>query len=209
MEKKSRQRLVVALLVIVLLIADQAIKIAVKTGMPLHSSLRITSWFYLFFTENNGMAFGMELTPKLVLTLFRLVAVAWGSWYIWRLIARGVSWGFLVCLTFVLAGAAGNIIDCLFYGLVFDAPEWGVAHFVPWGEGYGSLLHGRVVDMFYFPLVEWDWPAWLPFVGGQHFIFFSPIFNFADACISCGIIAILLFYRKALSACLNTQPSSH
>ena len=106
----------------------------------------------------------------------------------------------LICLVLVMAGAAGNIIDCLFYGMVFNNPPAPLrAEFVPWGEGYETLMQGRVVDMFYFPLVEWDWPSWLPLLGGNHFIFFSPIFNFADACISCGIVALVLFYHKRIS----------
>ena len=99
------------------------------------------------------------------------------------------------------AGAAGNIIDCLFYGMVFNNPPAPVvAEFVPWGTGYDGLMMGRVVDMFYFPLVEWDWPDWLPVAGGRHFIFFSPIFNLADACISCGVIALLIFYRRVFQS---------
>ena len=109
------------------------------------------------------------------------------------------SIGFIVCLSLILAGAAGNIIDCLFYGMIFNNPPAPmIAEFVPWGTGYDGLMQGRVVDMFYFPLVEWNWPSWLPVWGGQHFIFFSPIFNFADSCISVGVIALLLFHHKRL-----------
>ena len=145
------------------------------------------------------MAFGIELFDKLFLTSFRIVAVVALTWYIVRRIRQGVQWGFLVCLTLILAGAAGNIFDCLFYGMVFNDPvPPQVAHFVPWGTRYAPVMMGRVVDMFYFPLVEWDWPSWLPFWGGEHFIFFSPIFNFADACISCGCIAMILFYYKLI-----------
>ena len=187
----------VVLLVPLILVVDQAIKIAVKTSMYLHESRRVTDWFYILFTENRGMAFGIELFDKLFLTSFRIVAVVALTWYIVRRIRRGVQWGFLVCLTLILAGAAGNIFDCLFYGMVFNDPvPPQVAHFVPWGTGYAPVMMGRVVDTFYFPLVEWDWPSWLPFWGGEHFIFFSPIFNFADACISCGCIAMILFYYK-------------
>lgn len=189
----------VVLLVPLILVADQAIKIAVKTSMYLHESRRVTDWFYILFTENRGMAFGIELFDKLFLTSFRIVAVVALTWYIVRRIRRGVQWGFLVCLTLILAGAAGNIFDCLFYGMVFNDPvPPQVAHIVPWGTGYAPVMMGRVVDMFYFPLVEWDWPSWLPFWGGEHFIFFSPIFNFADACISCGCIAMILFYYKLI-----------
>lgn len=199
MQRKNAQALTVALLVLLILAADQAIKITVKTSMFLHESRRVTDWFYILFTENRGMAFGIELFDKLFLTSFRIIAVAALTWYIVRCIRRGARWGFLVCLTMILAGAAGNIIDCVFYGKIFDAPQApDVAKFVPWGYGYGKLMMGRVVDMFYFPLVEWDWPSWLPVWGGQHFIFFSPIFNFADACISCGCIAMILFYYKSI-----------
>ena len=199
MQRKKAQALSVALLVPVLLVADQAIKISVKTSMFLHESRRVTDWFYILFTENRGMAFGMELFDKLFLTSFRIIAVVALTWYIIRRIRLGVHWGLLVCLTLILAGAAGNIIDCLFYGMVFDAPQPpAVAGFVPWGTGYAPMMMGRVVDMFYFPLVEWDWPSWLPLWGGEHFIFFSPIFNFADACISCGCIAMILFCYKQI-----------
>ena len=197
MQRKKSQALMVVLLVPLILVVDQAIKIAVKTSMYLHESRRVTDWFYILFTENRGMAFGIELFDKLFLTSFRIVAVVALTWYIVRRIRREVQWGFLVCLTLILAGAAGNIFDCLFYGMVFNDPvPPQVAHFVPWGTGYAPVMMGRVVDMFYFPLVEWDWPSWLPFWGGEHFIFFSPIFNFADACISCGCIAMILFYYK-------------
>lgn len=187
------------LLTVCIIAVDQVIKVAVKTGMYLHQSIRITDWFYLLFTENNGMAFGWEVLDKFLLTSFRIVFVVLIGYYLFRSIRRGISWGYLVCLSLVIAGAAGNIVDCVFYGMIFNNPPAPMtADFVPWGTGYGTLFHGRVVDMFYFPLVEWNWPAWLPGVGGEHFIFFSPIFNFADAAISCGIVALLLFYRKQL-----------
>ena len=201
METKRRNlQFLVALSLFVGVIAiDQTIKIAVKTGMYLHQAIHVTDWFYLLFTENNGMAFGWEFFDKFLLTSFRIVFVALIAYYMFRAIKRGISWGYLVCLSFIVAGAAGNIIDCVFYGLIFNNPPAPMtAEFVPWGMGYSSLFHGRVVDMFYFPLLEWDWPSWLPFMGGEHFIFFSPIFNFADAAISCGIIVLLLFYRNSL-----------
>lgn len=197
MQRKRLQALVALLLTLGILVADQIIKIAVKTGMHLHESRRVTDWFYILFTENRGMAFGIELFDKYFLTSFRIAAVVALTWYIGLSIRRGIRWGYLVCLTLILAGAAGNIIDCLFYGMIFNAPAPPeVAHFVPWGEGYAPLMLGRVVDMFYFPLVEWDWPAWMPLWGGEHFIFFSPIFNFADSCITCGCLALILFYHK-------------
>lgn len=186
------------------IVVDQAIKIWVKTHMYMHECIDITSWFKILFTENNGMAFGMELVDKWFLTSFRIVAVAFLIYIMYKIIRQGVDYLFLVCLALVLAGAAGNIIDCLFYGQIFNNPPAPlVADFVPFGTGYAPPLYGRVVDMFYFPLVEWNWPSWLPFLGGEHFIFFSPIFNFADACISCGVVAILLFCRRQLQGLLQ------
>lgn len=200
MQTKKAQALTTVWLTLLILAVDQWIKIAVKTGMYLHQSIRVTDWFYILFTENRGMAFGMEIMDKYLLTSFRIAAVAFLAWYVGRQIRKGMPWGYLICLVMVMAGAAGNIIDCLFYGMVFNNPPAPLrAEFVPWGEGYETLMQGRVVDMFYFPLVEWDWPSWLPLLGGNHFIFFSPIFNFADACISCGIVALVLFYHKRIS----------
>lgn len=200
MVKKKHQAWVCALIILFSLVADQVIKVAVKTGMYLHQSIRITDWFYLVFTENRGMAFGMELMDKYLLTSFRIVAVAVLTWYLVKLIRKGgEAWGYLICLSLILAGAAGNIFDCLFYGMIFNNPPAPMlAEFVPWGTGYDTLMQGRVVDMFYFPLVEWNWPDWLPLWGGNHFIFFSPIFNYADSCISVGVVALLLFYHKRI-----------
>ncbi|MBQ6190060.1 MAG: lipoprotein signal peptidase [Bacteroidaceae bacterium] len=199
--RRERVQTIVAIMLIVGIIAiDQVIKVAVKTGMYLHQAIHVTDWFYLLFTENNGMAFGWEFFDKLLLTTFRIIFVALIAFYMFRSIRKNIPWGYLICLTMIVAGAAGNIIDCVFYGMIFNNPPAPmVAEFVPYGTGYGTLLHGRVVDMFYFPLVEWDWPMWMPWLGGEHFIFFSPIFNFADAAISCGIVALLLFYRNRLT----------
>ncbi len=188
-----------ALIVAICLIIDQVIKLSVKLNMRLYESIHVTDWFYIYFTENPGMAFGMEIFGKLFLTLFRLVAVSFLIYYVCKIRDKGFPKGYLVCVALIIAGAAGNIVDCVLYGPLFsESTPYSVAQLVPWGEGYAPFLKGKVVDMFYFPLVSWNWPDWLPFIGGNHFIFFSPIFNFADACISCGAIAILLFYSRCL-----------
>ena len=200
MKKKLHEGRMVALIVAIALIIDQVIKLSVKLGMRLYESIHITDWFYIYFTENPGMAFGMEIFGKLFLTLFRIVAICWLIYYVCKIRGKGFPMGYVVCVALIIAGAAGNVIDCVFYGPLFsESTPYSVSHLVPWGEGYAPMLKGKVVDMFYFPLVEWNWPSWLPVIGGDHFIFFSPIFNFADACISCGVIAILLFYSKCLN----------
>ncbi len=168
--------------------------------MYMHEKIRVTDWFYIFFTENRGMAFGMEIIGKLFLTSFRIIVVVALLYYLFRLVRRNVPTGFIVCLSLIVAGALGNIIDSVFYGLIFNNPPAPmVAEFVPFGMGYEEIFYGRVVDMFYFPLIESQWPSWVPWLGGEPFVFFSPIFNFADAAISCGIVALLLFYHKRLS----------
>jgi signal peptidase II len=188
------------LVVLAVLLIDQMIKIWVKTSMTLHESIHVTDWFYITFIENNGMAFGMQLGSKIVLSLFRVIAISALGYYIWLEVKRKAKTGYLVCLSFVLAGAAGNLIDCMFYGLMFNASSpYYLSYFVPFGTGYAPFLMGKVVDMFYFPLIETEWPTWMPFVGGDHFVFFSPVFNFADSCISVSVVWILLFYRQEIS----------
>lgn len=188
-----------ALIVFAVLIIDQIIKIWVKTSMYWHESIKITDWFYIYFTENNGMAFGMEIFNKFFLTGFRIIAAIAITWLLIQYVKKDYKTGFLVCMSLILAGAIGNIIDCVFYGEIFSESTHSlIAQFVPIGEGYSDWFYGKVVDMFYFPLIETNWPEWMPFVGGEHFIFFSPIFNFADAAISCGIVAMILFYGKYL-----------
>ena len=188
-----------ALIVIAVRSIDQIIKIWVKTSMYWHESIKITDWFYIYFTENNGMAFGMEIFNKFFLTGFRIIAAIAITWLLIQYVKKNYKTGFLVCVSLILAGAIGNIIDCVFYGEIFSESTHSlIAQFVPIGEGYSDWFYGKVVDMFYFPLIETNWPEWMPFVGGEHFIFFSPIFNFADAAISCGIIALILFYGKYL-----------
>ena len=188
------------LIIVAILLIDQAIKIWVKTSMTLHESIHITDWFYILFIENNGMAFGMQLGSKIVLSLFRVAAIAALGYYIWLEVGKKARTGYIVSLAMVLAGAAGNLIDCMFYGLIFNnSSEFYQSYFVPFGTGYAPFLMGKVVDMFYFPLIETEWPLWVPFVGGQHFVFFSPVFNFADASISVSVVILLLFYRKEIS----------
>lgn len=188
------------LVVFAVLLIDQAIKIWVKTSMTLHESIHVTDWFYITFIENNGMAFGMQLGSKIILSLFRVIAISALGYYIWLEVKRQAKTGYIVCLSFILGGAAGNLIDCMFYGLVFNASSpYYLSYFVPFGTGYAPFLMGKVVDMFYFPLIETEWPLWMPFVGGEHFVFFSPVFNFADSCISVSVVWLLLFYREAIS----------
>ena len=188
------------LVVFAVLLIDQIIKIWVKTSMTLHESIHVTDWFYITFIENNGMAFGMQLGSKIILSLFRVIAISALGYYIWLEVKRQAKTGYIVCLLFVLAGAAGNLIDCMFYGLMFNASSpYYLSYFVPFGTGYAPFLMGKVVDMFYFPLIETEWPTWMPFVGGEHFVFFSPVFNFADSCISVSVVWLLLFYREQIS----------
>ncbi len=190
---KRKQSLIVCLLVLAAIIVDQVIKIAVKTSMSLGEGIMVFGdWFQIRFVENNGMAFGMELFSKFFLTSFRIVAVCFIVYYLIKLLREAKSpFGYIVCIALILAGAVGNLIDCLFYGEIFSSSYGQVAEFVPWGEGYSTFMNGRVVDMFYFPL--FTWPEWVPLLGGD--IFFGPVFNFADACVSCSVVALLIFYR--------------
>jgi len=190
--------IVATLIILVVVILDQTLKIWVKTNFYLGEDYKIFSWFYLYFIENNGMAFGMEFGSKLLLTLFRIVAVGLLIWYMVKIYKLpSVPWGYMICLALVTAGAAGNIFDCVFYGLIFNNPmPPEIATIFPAEGGYAEILHGRVVDMLYFPLFSFTWPGWMPFVGGHEFLFFQPVFNLADAAISCGIIVLIFFYHK-------------
>jgi signal peptidase II len=195
----KRGWMAVAVVTAVLLI-DQIIKIWVKTNMTLHEQIEVLSWFKIVFIENNGMAYGMEIGSKLVLSLFRIFAIGVLGYYIAKQVRAKARWGYVFCLSMVLAGAAGNIIDSMFYGLIFNASsEFYVSYFVPFGTGYAPFLMGKVVDMFYFPLIVTTWPDWVPMIGGDSFVFFSPIFNFADSAISVGVVLLLLFFRKEIS----------
>ena len=193
--------LIATAIILTVIILDQILKIWVKTHFYLNEDLEITSWFHLHFIENNGMAFGMEFGPKIFLTIFRLVLAGGLIWVLVRIKGMAaVKTGFLVCLALIIAGAIGNIIDCVFYGVIFNNPmPPEVAQMFPPGGGYATLFHGRVVDMLYFPLFSFTWPGWMPGVGGQEFLFFQPVFNLADAAISCGMIAVLIFYPRQLT----------
>ncbi len=199
------------LIISLIIIADQALKIFIKTSYPTGEVVRVfgMNWFRIHFIENSGMAWGWKFgneTGKVVLTLFRLVAVIFGSWLLVKLIREKYSRGFIICASLIYAGALGNLIDSMFYGMIFDKglhfdpltgeyiPYAGIASFS--SNGYSSFLHGSVVDMLYFPMIRSTYPSWFPFVGGQEFEFFSPIFNIADASISIGIITLVLFQKR-------------
>ena len=193
------------LIVMLLLILDQALKIWIKTHLQLHESIEIAPWFYLYFTENPGMAFGIEVVGKLFLSVFRIVAVGFISYFLYRLVKENYPFGFIACVALILAGATGNIIDSVFYGVMFDHSFGQVAAFMPSGGGYATWLHGKVVDMFYFPLIQTDLPEWVPIWGGREFVFFRPIFNLADSAICVGVFLLLIFYRRTLSESLSKE----
>lgn len=186
----------------IVLLADQLLKIWIKTNMILGQEFRIFDWFIIHFTENNGMAFGMEfggLTGKILLTLFRIIVVVLAISYLKKIITPNFRSGTLIAIGLIIGGAIGNIIDSSFYGVIFNESYNNVASFFPESGGYAPLLQGKVVDMFYFPIINSHFPNWLPIFGGEHFIFFRPVFNIADAGISVGIILILIFYQKDFS----------
>ncbi len=195
----------ISVLVVALLIIDQVIKLLVKTNMTLGQSIHVFGdWFQIYFIENNGMAFGMQFgghIGKYLLSIFRIVLVGVIIVYINRLLKKPETpWGVLVGLSAIMCGALGNIVDSLFYGLIFSESTFTqVAQLFPEGGGYAPFLQGRVVDMLYFPLIDTDLPSWVPFWGGRHIIFFRPIFNFADSCITCGAIYLLIFHWRFFS----------
>jgi signal peptidase II len=193
----------VVVIILLLLFLDQALKIWIKTHMQLHDSYRLFSWFHIYFTENPGMAFGLEIIDKQILSIIRIVAVIGLSYIIYKLLKRDYSFGFLACMALILVGAIGNIFDCVFYGLIFDHSYGQIATFLPASGGYAPILHGKVVDMLYFPLIETTLPSWLPIWGGNEFIFFRPIFNLADSAICVGVFSLLLFYRQSLSKVMS------
>ncbi|MDR2414774.1 MAG: lipoprotein signal peptidase [Odoribacteraceae bacterium] len=197
MKLKTKLFLFIALLLVI----DQAVKIWIKTHMMIGQEYTIFSWFKILFIENPGMAFGIEfggVAGKIALTIFRVAAVTAIGWYILHLARRKAPAGLLLCFSLIFCGAAGNIIDSIFYGIIFEPSLARVSSIFP-AAGYAPLLQGKVVDMLYFPLYEGYLPDWIPFHGGDYFIFFRPVFNLADSYITIGVISLLLFYRRFFS----------
>jgi len=188
------------LIIFIILTLDQLFKILIKTNMQIGQEANVIgNWFILHFTENNGMAFGMDLpgeNGKIFLSIFRILAVTGIAFYMRYLIRQKAHNGLVLSVALILAGAAGNIFDSLFYGMIFD-DSWGkLATLFPEGGGYSSFLHGRVVDMLYFPIIRGFWPDWFPFWGGQSLVFFRPVFNIADSSITVGVFIILFFQKR-------------
>lgn len=192
------------------LLLDQVSKIIVKTQMTLGQNIPVIgNWFNIYFIENEGMAFGMQFSGeygKLILSLFRIVAVIFIGWYIHRLIIQKAHKGLIVSVSLIFAGALGNIIDSAFYGMIFSESYFSqTAEFLPEGGGYAPFLHGRVVDMLYFPIIRGYFPEWFPFWGGQDFIFFRPVFNIADSAITIGVFILLIFQKKFFDSVKKPQ----
>lgn len=208
--RSSRMAFAATALIVLVIVADQALKVWVKTHFYLNEDFEIMPWFHLHFVQNNGMAFGLDFLNKLVLTFLRMGLFGFLIWYLHRLSRLGrAPWGYLVSVALIAAGAFGNIVDCVAYGEIFTNPmPPQVAHMVPWGEGYGGMFQGLVVDMFYFPLFSFTWPEWLPLLGGHTFSFFDPVFNIADVAISVGMIAIVLFYFNYMEHSLEDEKSA-
>ena len=198
MTKQKKQYITIGLIAGLVIIIDQIIKIAVKTNMQIGESIPlIGTWCQLLFVENEGMAFGMSFggfVGKLLLSLFRIVAAAGVMWYLIHQVRKDqCSTAVVISLSLIFAGAIGNLIDCAFYGLIFNDSLYHVAQLFPPEGGYAPFLHGRVVDMFYFPIIHTTLPSWMPIGGGQPFTFFNAIFNFADAAITIGVFWLLIY----------------
>ena len=204
---KNKKSAIAIITILVILLIDQLTKILVKTNMHLGESINVFgSWFQICFTENSGFAFGMKFGGewgKLFLTIFRIFAIGALVWVLIKIIRQQYSTAFVIGIAALCAGAAGNIIDCLFYGQIFSDSYGQVATMFPEGGGYAPLLYGRVVDMLYFPLITGHFPSWFPFWGGEEFIFFRPIFNIADSAITVSIFYLLLFQRKHIKRLLK------
>ena len=188
-------------IILITLILDQALKIWVKTHMYLGQEYQILDWFYIHFTENNGMAFGMEFGGdwgKLALSLFRIIFVGFIASFLLKLVRKNADKILITSLSLILAGAIGNILDGAFYGMLFSESYHQLASFLPEGGGYAPLFFGKVVDMFYFPMFKGYLPEWIPFWGGDYFVFFRPVFNIADAAISIGVGIMILFQKRVM-----------
>jgi signal peptidase II len=199
MQSRYKKAWGAAATILLLLLLDQSLKIWIKTHMQLHESIPVFSWFQIYFTENPGMAFGMELIDKGILSVLRIVAVIAIGYYIVRLVRQNAPFGYMITIALIFAGALGNTIDCVFYGVIFDHSYGQTAMLFPAAESYAPWLHGKVVDMLYFPLIQTRYPDWFPVWGGEDFIFFRPIFNLADSAICVGGAILLLFFRRTLS----------
>jgi len=194
----------ITILVLLILFVDQLVKIWIKTNMTIGENIPVFGdWFKIYFIENNGMAFGMQFggsLGKMLLTLFRIVLIGFIIYYINKLIKKDAPMGVVYGVGLILVGAVGNVVDSMFYGMIFSESTFTeVATLFPQGGGYSSFLHGKVVDMLYFPLIETTLPEWVPFKGGDDFVFFRPIFNIADSCITIGVAYLLLFQRRFFS----------
>ena len=196
-----------SIIIILILLVDQVSKFYIKTHFALQEEANVFSWFRILFVENNGMAWGAKLgdflpivsdrTGKLILTLFRLVAIVGIGYWLISTIRKNGSRVLVIAISLIFAGALGNIIDSVFYGVLFNGSQTEVATFLPQGGGYDALFHGRVVDMLHFPIWKGYLPEWLPFLGGRYFTFFEPVFNIADMAISIGVGVLLVFNKKA------------
>jgi len=189
------------ILIVLILISDQVLKVWIKTHMTLGEEINVLgNWFIIHFTENEGMAFGMRFggdSGKLILSIFRIIAIIAIGWYLLKITKRKENPGLIFSMSLIFAGALGNIIDSAFYGMIFSESKFHeVAMLYPTEGGYSSFLHGKVVDMLYFPVLKGFYPQWFPFWGGQDFIFFRPVFNIADSSITTGVLILIFFQKK-------------